>query len=439
MSSLANVFSGGADTAASNDLNAALENLQQVASPSAEQLTLPQLQQYVQAGIITPEQAQAYLVSSNAFDNTTADNSGLDTELSTIGELQDIVNQGGNDAEEKSDIQNILNTLGTTESGDNAAILRDAAARGVSNSGTTMAARLASNQNDATNANTNAMTAAANAEARQLAALNSKGSLGSAVQGQEYAQDTNKANAADAIATFNAQQKEQVGNLNTTSANEAQKENVANAQDISNRNTASSQTQQESVIAAQQQAYEDALQKASASAADSENLANQATQVGQQNSGILGGLIGAAGTVAASEMSSSPITNGSLDNGATSTVPNANVSNNASAGAAVATGGRITPKGVERPINMKDEGGPVPGQAVVPGDSPRNDNVRADLSPDEIVLPRTVSIPAMNGDMSKVMQFLKSLPKPQARPSIHPKAVLDTLRALSAHHSGAPV
>jgi hypothetical protein len=74
---------------------------------------------------------------------------------------------------------------------------------------------------------------------------------------------------------------------------------------------------------------------------------------------------------------------------------------------------------------------------VVPGDSQRNDTQLAKLSPGEIVLPRTVSGPAMAGDTSKVMDFLRSLPKPQMKPSIHPKAVLDTLRALSAHHQGA--
>lgn len=36
-------------------------------------------------------------------------------------------------------------------------------------------------------------------------------------------------------------------------------------------------------------------------------------------------------------------------------------------------------------------GGPVPGQAKVPGNSPRNDIVPAQLSPGEIVLPRTVT------------------------------------------------
>src|SRR5580693_5832784 len=174
-----------------------------------------------------------------------------------------------------------------------------------------------------------------------------------------------------------------------------------------------------------------------------ENLAQQETQTGQQNAGILGGLIGTAGTVAAADLSGNPYTALASALANNNTVPGANVTtsqNTNSATPAVATGGRIVPGGVQRPaqapLNMKS-GGPVPGQAVVPGDSPRNDNVNADLSPDEIVIPRTKAIPAMQGNMKPVMDFLRSLPKPQSRPSIHPKAVLDTLRGLSMHHAGA--
>ena len=35
-------------------------------------------------------------------------------------------------------------------------------------------------------------------------------------------------------------------------------------------------------------------------------------------------------------------------------------------------------------------GGPVPGQAPVPGDSPMNDTVHARLSPGEFVVPRSI-------------------------------------------------
>ena len=444
---LADIFSGGADSNAANDLEAALTNLQGIGVPSAASLTLPQLAQYVQAGILTPDQAQAYTVNQNALQGVTADNSGLSTELSTIGQLQDIVNAGGNDPEEQANIQSILNTLGTTEAGNNAAILRNNAATGTSNSGFTEAEQLANNSNEAGTANSNALNAAADAEARNLSALSSEGTLGGAVQGQEYSAAASTANAQNAIDQFNAEQKQQVGNLNTTEANTAQAANIAAAQQVENANVQSQQLQEESVPEAQQQAYEDALAKASGETGIAEAQANQATQTGQQNAGILGGLIGTAGTVTAAEMSGDPYAAlaSALAQQQNST-PNTNVNTDTPPPVnQVATGGRIMPHGIERPkqpaLNMK-AGGPVPGRAVVPGDSPANDTQLAKLSPGEIVLPRSVTQSGPGAgqvapDPNKVMSFLKSLPKPQSRPSIHPRAVLDTLRGLSMHHAGA--
>lgn len=434
--SLADTFSGGADSTAASDLDQAYNVFNGVQTPTAQQLTLPQLQQYVQAGILTPEQAQTFLDSTNAFSSTTADNTGMDSELSAIGQLQNIVNSGGNDAEEQANMQSILNTLGTTESGDNAAIVANNARQGISNSGLTEAAQLSENQNDATNANANAVNAAAAAEARNMAAVTAEGTLGGNVQGQQYAQTANAANAADAIAQFNATQQQNEENINTTAKNQAQAANVASAQAVSNANTATNQMQEESIPAAQQQAYQDALQKAAGETGISEAQANQATQTGQQNAGILGGLVGAGGTIASAYLTGG--TDPGLANQVTAT-PNANVNTNSNSGTPMAsTGGQIVPGGVRRPMNMT-RGGPVPGQAKVPGDSPTNDTQLAALSPDEVVLPRTVAKPAMQGNMSPVMNFLRSLPKakPQAAP-VHPKAVLDTLRALNLHHQGVP-
>jgi hypothetical protein len=436
---LADLFSGGEDSAAADTLKSQLANVNAVQTPTAAQLTLPQLQQYVVAGIMTPEEAQAYLQGQSAFATTTADNTGMDTELSTIGQLQDIVNSGGNDAEEQADIQGILNTLGTTESGNNAAIDRSLSAQGIDNSGLKLAEKLSENSTDATTANSNALQSNAAAEARALAALGQEGTLGGQVQGQQYTQTANAASAADAIAKFNAQQNQTVENLNTTEANAAKAANLANAQDVSNKNTVTAQTQEESVPAAQQQAYQDALNKAAAGVTGANDLANTETQTGQQNAGILGGLISTAGTVASAEAGGNPYTSlaSALANNNTGTVPNANVSTSGSTGgvATAATGGRIVPGGVSRPMNMT-RGGPIPGKATVPGDSPRNDTQLIAASPDEVMLPRTAAIPAMKGNMQPAMDFLRSLPRPQAKPAIHPKAVLDTMRALNAHHQG---
>ncbi len=434
--SLADIFSGGANQKAGADLDKAYSIFDRLQTPTAEQLTLPQLQQYVQAGVLTPEQAQAYLVQNNAYDNVTAGGSGMDAEMEAIGQLQNIVNSGGADAEEQANIQGILNTLGTTERGNNEAIVNQNARQGISNSGLTMAAKLQAEQDAAQNANSNALQTGAAEEARNLAAIQGLGTAGAAVQGQQYGAAANKASAANAIAQFNAQQNQDISKLNTTTANQAQAANLQNAQNVSNANTATNQMREESIPAAQQQAYQDALQKATGQTNIAQAQAGQQTQAGQQNAGILGGLIGAGGTLASAYLS--PYTTAAGIATSKNNTPNTNVNtNNGSFSNEAATGGRVTPMGVEHPMNMTS-GGPVPGRAMVPGDSPKNDTQLAALSPDEIVLPRTVAKPAMAGNVAPVLDFLRSLPKPQMQSSsIHPRAVLDTLRGLSMHHQGA--
>lgn len=432
---LADLFSGGQDSAAADVIQGQLDKLNAVKTPTAAQLTLPQLQQYVTAGIMTADEAKAYIANNNAFDTLTADNTGLDTELSSIGKLQDIVNSGGADAEEQANIQSILNTLGTTERGANEAIVTDNARRGVANSGLTMAAKLQAEQDSATNANSNALQTGAAEEARNLAALSSLGTLGGNVQGQQYTAGANKASAANAIEKFNAEQNQDISKVNATSANAAKAANLANAQDVSNKNTLTSQTQEESIPAAQQKAYEDALSKATAGMSGAESLAKVKQDTGQQNAGILGGILGTAGTVGAAYLAGNPYAALATTLAKNNTTPNTNTSTSSSGGIPTgSTGGEIMPGGINPPMNMK-AGGPVPGEPMVPGDSSQNDTQLAKLSPGEIVLPRSVTQPAP--DPSKIMEFLRTLPKPQAKPSIHPKAVLDTLRGLSMHHAGA--
>ena len=379
---------------------AAFENLQ---TPTAAQLTLPELEQYVQQGILTPDQAKAYLVQSNALEGTTAANQGLQSELGALSSLTDIVNQGGADAQEKADIQNVINTMNTTERGANAAALEDQARRGTLNSGLTLAALLSGDQNAATNANANALNAAAAAEQRNIAATEAAGTLGGNVQGQEYNADLNKANAANAIAQFNAGQQNQTEAANVAARNAAQQSNLQNKQAISNANVQSKQTQQESATAAQQQAFEDALSRAQGMAGTAENAAGNATTQGQQLAGTIGSLISGAGQVAAAGMKAPTTTANPIN---------------------AAQGGEV----------CMEEGGRVPGEPPMPGvDDTRNDIVPARLTPHEIVIPQTI---AERRDPREIMSFIRSLP-PVEKPSVHPKAVLDTLRALHLHHSGA--
>src|SRR5581483_9019314 len=203
------------DNGADHTLDEALANINNIDVPTVESQEV-QLQKLVQAGVLTPEQAQAALVNSNAFDSTSANNTGMAAEQSALGSLQGVVDAGGNDAQEKADLANTLSTLHAQDKGANDAILQNAAQRGALTSGLTTAAQLASNANNAASANSNALNANANAQSRVMQALSSLGSLGGNVQGQQYTQAANQANATNAIDEFNANQKQNTNQFNTT-------------------------------------------------------------------------------------------------------------------------------------------------------------------------------------------------------------------------------
>jgi hypothetical protein len=265
---------------------------------------------------------------------------------------------------------------------------------------------LNNNSQAATNANQNGLNAAANAEARQLQALSAAGTTGGAVQGQIYGADVNKANAANAIAQFNAGTQNNNSQFNATTKNQAQASNLQNAQDIANKNTASKQVQQSSASTAQQQAYEDALARASGMAGAYTNQAKNDTTQGQQIGGIYGSVLGSIAKAGA----------GAPPAPTSGTPP-----------ASMATGGEV-----QAPMSM-DCGGAVPGEPQVPGrDTEKNDTVPAMLSPHEVVIPASI---AEKRDPREVMQFMRSLPRPER--GIHPRAIMDTLKALDQIHTAA--
>lgn len=402
------------DSGASDTIRRALEQIQNIQVPTAESMQI-QLEKLVQAGVLTPEQAQTMLAEGNAFDNISANNAGMGAELSALGSLQNIIDQGGRDATEQADLNDILNTVAATTRGANEATLQQQAQRGALTSGMSLAAQLANNTQGAQQANTNALRANADAQNRQMQALQSLGTLGGNVQGQQYGADANRANAANAIAQFNAQQANAMNQFNTGAKNTAQAMNLQNAQNISNTNVGNENANRERNSNLIQQNFQNQLGKAGAAANVAGNLAQQQQNAANQNQSLWGGIIGT---------------------GATAFMPQAGAANAVNTAAPkpqnqdqwwnAAHGGMA-------PLDMT-HGGDVPGEAKVPGDSPVNDTVHAKLSPGEVVLPRSV---VQNPD--SVHGFLQRVTKdrdPMMKNSVHPKDISAVLHALTHIREG---
>lgn len=397
--SLLDIFTGGKSSEASADLEKALQAIQGVQVPTAESMQY-KIQKLVQAGVITPQQAQTYLQSPNALASENIDQTGTQAQEQAIADLLGAANQGGLNPQEQAQMQQILTQLGATEKGQNEAVLQNAASRGALTGGETIAAQLEGNQNAAQNANLEGGNTAATAYQNILNELTSAGTIGQGLQGQENTQANTVAAATNAINQFNAAQQQQESNFNTQNINQAQAENVQNLQNIENQNVANENEYARYQAQLPEEVEQNQLQKAAAEAGVSENAGNLATEQGGQLAGLYGGLIGAAGDVGAAY--ATPV--------------------KASEGGEIhkyLNGGMVN-------IDNSEE------RARIQGNSPKNDKVPALLSEGEIVLPRTIS---RNPQPDRVMEFLNRIRKPKMPHPDDTAHVLEALGRMRGQHA----
>lgn len=421
--SLLNTLTGGKSGDASDDLDKALAAIQSVQTPTIQEMQF-QLQKLVSAGVLTPEKAQFYLANPSAYQSEVVPQLGTQTQENVIGQLMGDAGKGGVSDTEEAATQDVIRKLNTQEKGQRDAILQNAAARGTLTGGETMAAQLEANQGDAANANQLALGNRATAEELALQELTTAGTMGAGLQGQENTQANTVAGAVDAINKFNAAQEQGTENFNVQNENASRAANLENAQRISDTNVGNENVHELQQSQLPQEVYQDALEKAQSEAGVYGEKAGQDTGQGKQLLSIEGGIADAV----------SPAIGKAFDK---VTAPNTAASTDASgpSTAAVMTG---SDGGL---VEYLARGGgvvPTDGKPTVPGNSPKNDRIPAVLSPGEVVLPRSVAKPAMQGQPDKVMEFLNRMRGPKSTTPAHPhdvKSVLDALELRRASNA----
>jgi hypothetical protein len=411
-------LTGGHAGDAQNDLDKALAAISQVQTPTADEMKF-QLQKLVSAGVLTPQKAQFYLANPSAYMTEVIPQLGTQAQESTIQQLESDAQAGGVSATEEAKMQDIIRELNTQEKGQRDAILQNAAARGTLTGGETLAAQLEGNQADVTNANQRALGSRAEAEQLALQELTTAGGMGATLQGQENTQANMKAAAVDAISKFNAAQEQGTENFNVGNENAARAANLENAQRIGDTNITAENAHELQQSQLPQEVYQDALAKAQSEAGIYGQKAGLDTSQGQQMLDIYGGITNAV----------SPAIGKAFDK---VTAPAAAPASGASTAGASGADSAIMAASEGGEIHDYLRGGLVkadkPGErAVVPGNSPRNDKIPADLSEGEVVLPRTVAQPALHGQPDKVMEFLNRMRKPRTP---HPEDVASVLHAM---------
>lgn len=212
--------------------------------PSVEEMKL-QLDDLIQQGQITPEEAQVYLQEASKMNEINQDPRFQQAQMDALLGLQDIsVNKGLTDMDQ-AQLAKIKSQEDQQQRGAREAILQNAQARGMGGSGIELMSQMQNQQDSATRQSQRDLDVAAMAQERALQALQQAGNLGGQMQTQDFARQSDIARANDAINQFNTQNKQQIGTTNTQARNAAQIANLAEKQRIADANITNKNAQQE--------------------------------------------------------------------------------------------------------------------------------------------------------------------------------------------------
>lgn len=412
--SLLDIITGGASGNATDAEKQALAALQGVPTPSIQQLSLPELQQYAIAQNMTPAQMQAFLQQNNALANENVGQQGTAAQQAALSQLANVANAGAaGTPTEQAQIAQALQQSNQNLAGQRGSIDQAAQARGVP-LGMLQAALSQQNAGqDAQNANQAALQAQSQTYQTALNAMTGQANVGQALQGQQNTQANTIAQAQNAMQQFNAANQQNAAANNAGYQQQANSYNAQNAQNVGNQNTQNANTRTMYNAQVPQTVFQDQFQKATGVANQGNQLANTYTGQGQQQAGLLGGLIGAGAT--ALNPAAGPI-----------------MAKTAAPTPGMAYGGPVTQDmgmakgGVINPIPANYDcghgpmdhmasggmcmktGGQVPGHAQVPGDSQINDTVHAKLSPGEFVVPRSV-VQNHPEDIASLLQAMRHM------------------------------
>lgn len=291
MGMFSKLFGGSGSDKADKMRQMAIDAFNAIQTPELKDLQI-QLDKYVTAGRLTPEQAEAQLLQSNAFNDIVTDPALAGAQKQALAALQEVGTSGGLTAIDKARLQDITNEQNQVAKGRNEAIMQQAQQRGMGGSDINTVNQLLNEQSAADRASQRGTDVAAEAQARALQALIASGQTAGQIRGQNYGEQANKAQAQNAIDLFNKQTMNQTNLYNVDAANRAQAANLANEQNIANANTSTMNAEKQYNAQQYQQDYLNKLNKAQGVAGTYNAWANDATAQKKAETGADLSLIG---------------------------------------------------------------------------------------------------------------------------------------------------
>lgn len=408
--SLGDLF-GTNDTEAQGYLQQALQQYQNIQTPTIASETVSNLPQETVQGVVNPNQIQVANQAPSAYNNISLDPATRQAQINAMNSYQQIADQGGLDPASKLALQQTIDAANEQSQGAQGAIQAQAQAQGQGNNAFDLTQRAIAAQGASNSAATQGLETAAGAEANRQQALGNLANVGANVNASDFGQQSTIAGAQNQINAANQGYQNAANTQNVANNANAQQFNVQNAQGVNAANVAANQGNAYYNAGLPQQQFNNEIQKASGMAGVNQAQAGVAQQSQQNASNATGQLLKGGLTLGATALGG-PMA-GALANGmSTPSSTNSNIAGtngyqvNANAnnpntiksgaigkqvtgfsdgGMCYAEGG--TPHNHYLCMLM---GGQVPGEAKVAGNSKENDTQPALLSPGELVIPREV-------------------------------------------------
>ena len=273
----------------------AVKTLEDVSTPGLNDLKVD-LNELVVVGQLTPEEADAILQEASAMEDIQQDPELRQNQLSAIAALEEIANEGGMNAQDRSKLEQLKTELAGQEQGKRQAILQGAQERGVGGSGIELASQMQNQQSSATRASQQGMDIQAQSEQRALEAILQGAQMSGDVRDQDFSEQARVAEAADAINKFNTANRQQTEFTNVDARNQAQAQNLAEQQRVADTNVDIQNQQQAADATAYQQAYNNEMGKAGALADVHMGRSDQENEASKSKTQFMGDVIGAGAT-----------------------------------------------------------------------------------------------------------------------------------------------
>jgi hypothetical protein len=204
-------------------------------TPDINEMEL-QLEELISQGTLSPEEAQTIMLEQSSMNNITLDPKLKQAQMDALSQLQEIGSSGGLNAQSRARLAQIENQENAANRGNREALMNRFAAQGMGGSGLEMASQLQNQQDSASRRSSRDLEIAALAEKQALDAIMQGGQLGGQMRGQDFSEQSQIAQANDAISRFNAQNSQQQINQNVNARNAAQEANLMNKQNLANQN-----------------------------------------------------------------------------------------------------------------------------------------------------------------------------------------------------------